>query len=160
MPNKEQNINKDNEEKVRIQSQDQHGIFNRIINKLELKKKQLNIEIKKKNGETVTETPKDLANRLTKKYKIKKQKHTNLETLATLGEDLSEYDPASIEGTLSYLKLSPAEKKLLQQRTIEMNSKDRIIINSQNRLLFISFLNEKHRLKSNTPLSEKKSCTN
>lgn len=48
MPNKEQNINKDNEEKVRIQPQDQHGIFNRIINKLELKKKQLNIEIKKK----------------------------------------------------------------------------------------------------------------
>lgn len=48
MPNKEQNINKDNEEKVIIQSQDQHGIFNRIINKLELKKKQLNIEIKKK----------------------------------------------------------------------------------------------------------------
>ncbi|EOB3455462.1 hypothetical protein ACIJDO_000589 [Enterococcus hirae] len=39
MPNKEQNINKDNEEKVIIQSQDQHGIFNRIINKLELKKK-------------------------------------------------------------------------------------------------------------------------
>lgn len=156
MPNKEQNINKNNEEKARIHSQDQHGIFNRIINKLELKKKQLNIEIKKKNGETVTETPKDLANRLTKKYKIKKKKHTNLETLATLGKDLSEYDPASIEGILSYLKLSPAEKKLLQQRTIEMNSKDRIIINSQNRPLFINFLNEKHRLKSNTPLSEKK----
>ncbi|WP_242690795.1 hypothetical protein [Enterococcus hirae] len=81
MPNKEQNINKNNEEKVSIQSQ-----------------------------------------------------------------DLSKDDQASTEEISSYLKSLLEEKNLLQQRNIE--------INSNNRTFFINYLNEKHRLNSNMPLSE------
>ena len=112
MPNKEQNINKNNEEKVSIQSQDQRGFFYRLFNK----------------------------------YKFTKKKRTDLETSAALDKDLSKDDQASTEEIPSYLKSLLEEKNLLQQRNIE--------INSNNRTFFINYLNEKHRLNSNMPLSE------
>ncbi|RBT48951.1 hypothetical protein [Enterococcus hirae] len=112
MPNKEQNINKNNEEKVSIQSQDQRGFFYRLFNK----------------------------------YKFTKKKRTDLETSAALDKDLSKDDQASTEEIPSYLKSFLEEKNLLQQRNIE--------INSNNRTFFINYLNEKHRLNSNMPLSE------
>ena len=118
MPNKEQNINKNNEEKVSIQSQDQRGFFYRLFNK----------------------------------YKFTKKKRTDLETSAALDKDLSKDDQASTEEIPSYEEISTylksflEEKNLLQQRNIE--------INSNNRTFFINYLNEKHRLNSNMPLSE------
>lgn len=118
MPNKEQNINKNNEEKVSIQSQDQRGFFYRLFNK----------------------------------YKFTKKKCTDLETSAALDKDLSKDDQASTEEIPSYEEISTylksflEEKNLLQQRNIE--------INSNNRTFFINYLNEKHRLNSNMPLSE------
>lgn len=62
-------------------------------------------------------------------------------------KDLSKDDPTSSEGNISNLPLNPEEKNLLQQRSIEMDSEDRTF--------FIDYLNEKHNLNSNTPLSEK-----
>ncbi|MFB8463719.1 hypothetical protein ACFC4Q_01460 [Enterococcus hirae] len=112
MPDKEQNINKNNEEKVSIQSQDQHGFFYRLFNK----------------------------------YKFTKKKRTDLETSAALDKDLSKDHQASTEEIPSYLKSLLEEKNLLKQRNIE--------INSNNRTFFINYLNEKHRLNSNMPLSE------
>lgn len=112
MPNKEQNINKNNEEKVSIQSQDQRGFFYRLFNK----------------------------------YKFTKKKRTDLETSAALDKDLSKDHQASTEEIPSYLKSLLEEKNLLKQRNIE--------INSNNRTFFINYLNEKHRLNSNMPLSE------
>ncbi|EMF0507830.1 hypothetical protein H5O67_000944 [Enterococcus hirae] len=76
-----------------------------------------------------------------------KKQSTNMETLVALDKDLSKDDPTSSEGNISNLPLNPEEKKLLQQRTIEMDSEDRTF--------FIDYLNEKHNLNSNTPLSEK-----
>ncbi len=112
MPDKEQNINKNNEEKVSIQSQDQRGFFYRLFNK----------------------------------YKFTKKKRTDLETSAALDKDLSKDHQASTEEIPSYLKSLLEEKNLLKQRNIE--------INSNNRTFFINYLNEKHRLNSNMPLSE------
>lgn len=112
MPDKEQNINKNNEEKVSIQSQDQRGFFYRLFNK----------------------------------YKFTKKKRTDLETSAALDKDLSKDHQASTEEIPSYLKSLLEEKNLLKQRNIE--------INSNNRIFFINYLNEKHRLNSNMPLSE------
>ncbi|GMB99382.1 MAG: hypothetical protein SPG88_05805 [Enterococcus hirae] len=112
MPDKEQNINKNNEEKVSIQSQDQRGFFYRLFNK----------------------------------YKFTKKKRTDLETSAALDKDLSKDHQASTEEYPSYLKSLLEEKNLLKQRNIE--------INSNNRTFFINYLNEKHRLNSNMPLSE------
>ena len=76
-----------------------------------------------------------------------KKQSTNMETLVALDKDLSKDDPTSSEGNISNLPLNPEEKNLLQQRTIEMDSEDRTF--------FIDYLNEKHNLNSNTPLSEK-----
>ncbi|EOF59342.1 hypothetical protein SE1_00928, partial [Enterococcus hirae EnGen0127] len=76
-----------------------------------------------------------------------KKQSTNVETLVALDKDLSKDDPTSSEGNISNLSLNPEEKNLLQQRTIEMDSEDRTF--------FIDYLNEKHNLNSNTPLSEK-----
>lgn len=112
MPDKEQNINKNNEEKVSIQSQDQRGFFYRLFNK----------------------------------YKFTKKKRTDLETSAALDKDLSKDHQASTEEIPSYLKSLLEEKNLLKQRNIELNS--------NNRTFFINYLNEKHRLNSNMPLSE------
>ncbi|NME53919.1 hypothetical protein [Enterococcus hirae] len=112
MPDKEQNININNEEKVSIQSQDQRGFFYRLFNK----------------------------------YKFTKKKRTDLETSAALDKDLSKDHQASTEEIPSYLKSLLEEKNLLKQRNIE--------INSNNRTFFINYLNEKHRLNSNMPLSE------
>lgn len=112
MPDKEQNINKNNKEKVSIQSQDQRGFFYRLFNK----------------------------------YKFTKKKRTDLETSAALDKDLSKDHQASTEEIPSYLKSLLEEKNLLKQRNIE--------INSNNRTFFINYLNEKHRLNSNMPLSE------
>ncbi|MGV1237010.1 hypothetical protein ACV6EM_06115 [Enterococcus hirae] len=112
MPDKEQNINKNNEEKVSIQSQDQRGFFYRLFNK----------------------------------YKFTKKKRTDLETSAALDKDLSKDHQASTEEIPSYLKSLLEEKNLLKQRNIE--------INSNNRTFFINYLDEKHRLNSNMPLSE------
>ena len=112
MPDKEQNINKNNEEKVSIQSQDQRGFFYRLFNK----------------------------------YKFTKKKRTDLETSAAMDKDLSKDHQASTEEIPSYLKSLLEEKNLLKQRNIE--------INSNNRTFFINYLNEKHRLNSNMPLSE------
>lgn len=112
MPDKEQNINKNNEEKVSIQSQDKRGFFYRLFNK----------------------------------YKFTKKKRTDLETSAALDKDLSKDHQASTEEIPSYLKSLLEEKNLLKQRNIE--------INSNNRTFFINYLNEKHRLNSNMPLSE------
>ena len=112
MPDKEQNINKNNEEKVSIQSQDQRGFFYRLFNK----------------------------------YKFTKKKRTDLETSAALDKDLSKDHQASTEEIPSYLKSLLEDKNLLKQRNIE--------INSNNRTFFINYLNEKHRLNSNMPLSE------
>ena len=112
MSDKEQNINKNNEEKVSIQSQDQRGFFYRLFNK----------------------------------YKFTKKKRTDLETSAALDKDLSKDHQASTEEIPSYLKSLLEEKNLLKQRNIE--------INSNNRTFFINYLNEKHRLNSNMPLSE------
>ncbi|WP_288657901.1 hypothetical protein [uncultured Enterococcus sp.] len=112
MPDKEQNINKNNEEKVSIQSQDQRGFFYRLFNK----------------------------------YKFTKKKRTDLETSAALDKDLSKDHQTSTEEIPSYLKSLLEEKNLLKQRNIE--------INSNNRTFFINYLNEKHRLNSNMPLSE------
>ncbi|MFS1135266.1 hypothetical protein [Enterococcus hirae] len=112
MPDKEQNINKNNEKKVSIQSQDQRVFFYRIFNK----------------------------------YKFTKKKRTDLETSAALDKDLSKDHQASTEEIPSYLKSLLEEKNLLKQRNIE--------INSNNRTFFINYLNEKHRLNSNMPLSE------
>lgn len=84
--------------------------------------------------------------RLFNKYKFTKKKRTNLETSAALDKDLSKDDQASTEEISSYLKSLLEEKNLLQQRNIE--------INSNNRTFFINYLNEKHRLNSNMPLSE------
>ncbi|EOA3740764.1 hypothetical protein ACH0OM_000331 [Enterococcus hirae] len=70
-----------------------------------------------------------------------------METLVTLDKDLSKDDPTSSGGNISNRPLNPEEKKLLQQRTIEMESIDRTF--------FIDYLNEQHNLNSNTPLSEK-----
>ncbi|EMF0056190.1 hypothetical protein ACX1Q6_000659 [Enterococcus hirae] len=112
MPDKEQNINKNNEEKVSIQSQDQRVFFYRLFNK----------------------------------YKFTKKKRTDLETSAALDKDLSKDHQASTEEIPSYLKSLLEEKNLLKQRNIE--------INSNNRTFFINYLNEKHRLNSNMPLSE------
>ncbi|EOS7871336.1 hypothetical protein D7L76_RS09840, partial [Enterococcus hirae] len=105
-------INKNNEEKVSIQSQDQRGFFYRLFNK----------------------------------YKFTKKKRTDLETSAALDKDLSKDHQASTEEIPSYLKSLLEEKNLLKQRNIE--------INSNNRTFFINYLNEKHRLNSNMPLSE------
>ncbi|EOH8707010.1 hypothetical protein ACMDXV_000772 [Enterococcus hirae] len=76
-----------------------------------------------------------------------KKQSTNMETLVTLDKDLSKDDPTSSGGNISNRPLNPEEKKLLQQRTIEMESIDRTF--------FIDYLNEQHNLNSNTPLSEK-----
>ncbi|EOS7859354.1 hypothetical protein EA008_RS04750 [Enterococcus hirae] len=76
-----------------------------------------------------------------------KKQSTNMETLVALDKDLSKDDPTSSEGNISNRPLNPEEKKLLQQRTIEMESIDRTF--------FIDYLNEQHNLNSNTPLSEK-----
>ncbi|MFN6833898.1 hypothetical protein SFB97_03640 [Enterococcus hirae] len=76
-----------------------------------------------------------------------KKQSTSMETLVALDKDLSKDDPTSSEGNISNLPLNPEEKNLLQQRTIEMDSEDRTF--------FIDYLNEKHNLNSNTPLSEK-----
>ena len=76
-----------------------------------------------------------------------KKQSTNMETLVALDKDLSKDDPTSSEGNISNLPLNPEEKNLLQQRSIEMDSEDRTF--------FIDYLNEKHNLNSNTPLSEK-----
>ncbi|EOS7997323.1 hypothetical protein C7N31_RS04505, partial [Enterococcus hirae] len=69
-----------------------------------------------------------------------------LETSAALDKDLSKDHQASTEEIPSYLKSLLEEKNLLKQRNIE--------INSNNRTFFINYLNEKHRLNSNMPLSE------
>ncbi|EOB3406121.1 hypothetical protein ACIJDF_001110 [Enterococcus hirae] len=55
MPNKEQNINKNNEEKVSIQSQDQRGFFYRLFNKYKFTKK------KRTDLETSAALDKDLS---------------------------------------------------------------------------------------------------
>ncbi|EOS7724623.1 hypothetical protein F6341_RS09495, partial [Enterococcus hirae] len=68
------------------------------------------------------------------------------ETSAALDKDLSKDHQASTEEIPSYLKSLLEEKNLLKQRNIE--------INSNNRTFFINYLNEKHRLNSNMPLSE------
>ena len=75
-----------------------------------------------------------------------KKQSTSMETLV-IDKDLSKGDPTSTEGNISNRPLNPEEKNLLQQRTIEMDSEDRTF--------FIDYLNEKHNLNSNTPLSEK-----
>ncbi|EOS7877397.1 hypothetical protein EH321_RS01940, partial [Enterococcus hirae] len=80
------------------------------------------------------------------KYKFTKKKRTDLETSAALDKDLSKDHQASTEEIPSYLKSLLEEKNLLKQRNIE--------INSNNRTFFINYLNEKHRLNSNMPLSE------
>ncbi|EMF0038175.1 hypothetical protein POD66_000845, partial [Enterococcus hirae] len=79
-------------------------------------------------------------------YKFTKKKRTDLETSAALDKDLSKDHQASTEEIPSYLKSLLEEKNLLKQRNIE--------INSNNRTFFINYLNEKHRLNSNMPLSE------
>lgn len=63
-----------------------------------------------------------------------------------MDKDLSKDHQASTEEIPSYLKSLLEEKNLLKQRNIE--------INSNNRTFFINYLNEKHRLNSNMPLSE------
>lgn len=55
MPDKEQNINKNNEEKVSIQSQDQRGFFYRLFNKYKFTKK------KRTDLETSAALDKDLS---------------------------------------------------------------------------------------------------
>ncbi|UYT96515.1 hypothetical protein [Enterococcus hirae] len=97
MPNKEQNINKNNEEKVSIQSQDQRGFFYRLFNKYKFTKK------KRTDLETSAALDKDLS------------KDDQAST-----EEIPSYEEIS-----TYLKSFLEEKNLLQQRNIEINSNNR-----------------------------------
>ncbi|HFU6520396.1 TPA: hypothetical protein ACJI8N_000251 [Enterococcus hirae] len=103
-------LNKKNGEKVSVQSKNQRGIFYRLKDRLKLNKK---------NGKKVIVQAEDqpsLAYELTNKYKLEKNKSDDMKALVALGKDLSKYDPATIEGILFYLPLTPEKKNLLQPR--------------------------------------------
>ncbi|MFS1132799.1 hypothetical protein [Enterococcus hirae] len=103
-------LNKKNGEKVSVQSKNQRGIFYRLKDRLKLNKK---------NGKKVIVQPEDqpsLAYELTNKYKLEKNKSDDMKALVALGKDLSKYAPATIEGILFYLSLTPEKKKLFQPR--------------------------------------------
>ncbi|MEX1518527.1 hypothetical protein [Enterococcus sp. C51] len=103
-------LNKKNGEKVSVQSKNQRGIFYRLKDRLKLNKK---------NGKKVIVQPEDqlsLAYELTNKYKLEKNKSDDMKALVALGKDLSKYAPATIEGILFYLPLTPEKKKLFQPR--------------------------------------------
>ncbi|NAE25779.1 hypothetical protein GUJ09_00125 [Enterococcus hirae] len=103
-------LNKKNGEKVSVQSKNQRGIFYRLKDRLKLNKK---------NGKKVIVQAEDqpsLAYELTNKYKLEKNKSDDMKALVALGKDLSKYDPATIEGILFYLPLTPEKKNLFQPR--------------------------------------------
>ncbi|EMF0518960.1 hypothetical protein H6234_001367 [Enterococcus hirae] len=103
-------LNKKNKEKVSVQSKNQRGIFYRLKDRLKLNKK---------NGKKVIVQAEDqpsLAYELTNKYKLEKNKSDDMKALVALGKDLSKYDPATIEGILFYLPLTPEKKNLFQPR--------------------------------------------
>ncbi|MBO1089026.1 hypothetical protein [Enterococcus hirae] len=103
-------LNKKNGEKVSVQSKNQRGIFYRLKDRLKLNKK---------NGKKVIVQPEDqssLAYELTNKYKLEKNKSDDMKALVALGKDLSKYAPATIEGILFYLPLTPEKKNLFQPR--------------------------------------------
>ena len=103
-------LNKKNGEKVSVQSKNQRGIFYRLKDRLKLNKK---------NGKKVIVQPEDqpsLAYELTNKYKLEKNKSDDMKALVALGKDLSKYAPATIEGILFYLSLTPEKKNLFQPR--------------------------------------------
>ncbi|EOS7966898.1 hypothetical protein DXT27_RS00005, partial [Enterococcus hirae] len=97
-------------EKVSVQSKNQRGIFYRLKDRLKLNKK---------NGKKVIVQPEDqpsLAYELTNKYKLEKNKSDDMKALVALGKDLSKYAPATLEGILFYLPLTPEKKNLFQPR--------------------------------------------
>ncbi|MEQ7187322.1 hypothetical protein [Enterococcus hirae] len=103
-------LNKKNGEKVNVQSKNQRGIFYRLKDRLKLNKK---------NGKKVIVQAEDqpsLAYELTNKYKLEKNKSDDMKALVALGKDLSKYAPATIEGILFYLPLTPEKKNLFQPR--------------------------------------------
>ncbi|WP_258925290.1 hypothetical protein [Enterococcus hirae] len=103
-------LNKKNGEKVSVQSKNQRGIFYRLKDRLKLNKK---------NGKKVIVQPEDqpsLAYELTNKYKLEKNKSDDMKALVALGKDLSKYAPATLEGILFYLPLTPEKKNLFQPR--------------------------------------------
>ena len=103
-------LNKKNGEKVSVQSKNQRGIFYRLKDRLKLNKK---------NGKKVIVQAEDqpsLAYELTNKYKLEKNKSDDMKALVALEKDLSKYDPATIEGILFYLPLTPEKKNLFQPR--------------------------------------------
>ncbi|MCH1977207.1 hypothetical protein MCG01_08820 [Enterococcus hirae] len=103
-------LNKKNGEKVSVQSKNQRGIFYRLKDRLKLNKK---------NGKKVIVQAEDqpsLAYELTNKYKLEKNKSDDMKALVALGKDLSKYAPATIEGILFYLPLTPEKKNLFQPR--------------------------------------------
>ncbi|EOI6652009.1 hypothetical protein ACMVKS_000007 [Enterococcus hirae] len=103
-------LNKKNGEKVSVQSKNQRGIFYRLKDRLKLNKK---------NGKKVIVQAEDqpsLAYELTNKYKLEKNKSDDIKALVALGKDLSKYAPATIEGILFYLPLTPEKKNLFQPR--------------------------------------------
>ncbi|EOS7770529.1 hypothetical protein E5K28_RS13500, partial [Enterococcus hirae] len=108
--NNMEKLNKKNKEKVSVQSKNQRGIFYRLKDRLKLNKK---------NGKKVIVQAEDqpsLAYELTNKYKLEKNKSDDMKALVALGKDLSKYDPATIEGILFYLPLTPEKKNLFQPR--------------------------------------------
>ncbi|EOS7842460.1 hypothetical protein ED263_RS11855, partial [Enterococcus hirae] len=108
--NNMEKLNKKNGEKVSVQSKNQRGIFYRLKDRLKLNKK---------NGKKVIVQPEDqlsLAYELTNKYKLEKNKSDDMKALVALGKDLSKYAPATIEGILFYLPLTPEKKNLFQPR--------------------------------------------
>ncbi|WP_342081685.1 hypothetical protein [Enterococcus hirae] len=103
-------LNKKNGEKVSVQSKNQRGIFYRLKDRLKLNKK---------NGKKVIVQAEDqpsLAYELTNKYKLEKNKSDDMKALVALGKDLSKYAPATLEGILFYLPLTPEKKNLFQPR--------------------------------------------
>ncbi|EMF0393494.1 hypothetical protein JMQ88_002653, partial [Enterococcus hirae] len=103
-------LNKKNGEKVSVQSKNQRGIFYRLKDRLKLNKK---------NGKKVIVQAEDqpsLAYELTNKYKLEKNKSDDMKALVALGKDLSKHAPATIEGILFYLPLTPEKKNLFQPR--------------------------------------------
>ncbi|MEW4425662.1 hypothetical protein AB1I58_12300 [Enterococcus hirae] len=113
-------LNKKNGEKVSVQSKNQRGIFYRLKDRLKLNKK---------NGKKVIVQPEDqssLAYELTNKYKLEKNKSDDMKALVALGKDLSKYAPATIEGILFYLPLTPEKKNLFQPRNRIVQPEDQL----------------------------------
>ncbi|WP_339087372.1 immunoglobulin-like domain-containing protein [Enterococcus hirae] len=103
-------LNKKNGEKVSVQSKNQRGIFYRLKDRLKLNKKN------RKKVIVQAEDQPSLAYELTNKYKLEKNKSDDMKALVALEKDLSKYDPATIEGILFYLPLTPEKKNLFQPR--------------------------------------------